>query len=156
MHLAEQGEHPMSTEDNKALVRRFFEEVFSKGDFVAADEILAANHVNHFPGNPPGLPSGAEGYKQLLAMYRAAFPDLHAAIEDQFAEGDKVVTRTTSTGTNTGSLFDMYPTGKSVVVTGITIDRIAGGKIVESWGNFDQLGLMQQIGLLATFANRPV
>ncbi len=71
-------------------------------------------------------------------------------------EGDKVVTRTTPTGTNTGSLFDMYPTGKSFVVTGINIDRIAGGKIVESWGNFDQLGLMQQIGLLATYANRQV
>jgi predicted ester cyclase len=146
----------MSTEDNQALVRRYFEEVFSKGDFAAADEILAANHVNHFPGNPPGLPAGAEGYKQLLAIYRTALPDLHATIEDQVAEGDKVVTRTTSTGTSKGFLFELYPTGRSFVVTGITIDRIAGGKIVESWGNFDQLGLWQQIGLLAAYADKQV
>jgi predicted ester cyclase len=146
----------MSTEHNMALVRRYFEEVFSKGDFAAADEILDANHANHFAGNPPGLPSGAEGYEHLLAMYRDAFPDLHATIEDQVAQGDKVVTRTTSTGANKGFLFEMYPLGKSFVVTGITIDRIAGGKIVESWGNLDQLGLLQQIGLLVTYANKQV
>ena len=143
----------MSTEDNKALVRRYYEEVFSKGNFAVADEILAAAHVNHFPATPPDLPSGAEGYKQFLDIYRTAFPDLHATIEHQVAEGDMVVTHTTLTGTNRGVVFEMYPLGRSFVVTGMYIDRIAEDKIVESWGSFDQLGLLQQIGLLVAYAD---
>jgi steroid delta-isomerase-like uncharacterized protein len=138
----------MSIEENKAIARRAYEEVFSKGNFSLADELYASAHVNHFPGNPPGLPSGLEGLKQLIAFYRSAFPDLHFTVEDQIAEGDRVVTRTTSTGTNTGPLMSVPATGKSVVVTGIQIDRIADGKIVETWGNFDQLGLFQQLGII--------
>jgi steroid delta-isomerase-like uncharacterized protein len=138
----------MSTEENKAIVRRAYEEVFSNGNFAVADELYTATHVNHYPGNPPGLPSGLEGFKQLIAFYRSAFPDLHFTIEDQIAEGDKVVTRTTSAGTNTGSLMGIPATGKSATITGIQIDRIADGKIVETWGNFDQLGLLQQIGIV--------
>jgi predicted ester cyclase len=140
----------MSTSDNKALARRVYEEFF-EGDFAVADELFASNHVNHYPGNPPGLPPGVPGLKQLIGMYRTAFPDLHFVVEDQLAEGDKVVTRITSTGTFTGSLMGMPGTGKSAVVTGILIDRIVDGKVMESWGNFDQLGLFQQIGLIPAF-----
>jgi predicted ester cyclase len=142
----------MSTKENKALVGRFFEEVLLGGNFTLADELFAATHLNHFPGNPVGLPPGLEGFKQLIAMYRAAFPDLHATIEDQIAEGDKVVTRARASGTNTGSLFGMPATGKFATVISIQIDRIADGKIVESWANFDQLGMLQQLGLFPSSA----
>jgi steroid delta-isomerase-like uncharacterized protein len=138
----------MSTEENKMIARRAYEKLFGEGQYALADELYASTHVNYFPGNPPGLPSGVEGLKQLIALYRNAFPDLHFTIEDQIAEGDKVVSRTTTTGTNTQPLMGMPATGKSVVVTGIQIDRIVDGKIVESWGNFDQLGLLQQLGVI--------
>lgn len=138
----------MSTEENKAIARRAYEKLFSEGQYALADELYASTHVNYFPGNPPGLPAGVEGLKQLIGLYRSAFPDLHFTIEDQIAEGDKVVTRTTTTGTNTQPLMGMPATGKSAVVTGIQIDRIVDGKIVETWGNFDQLGLLQQLGVI--------
>jgi steroid delta-isomerase-like uncharacterized protein len=136
----------MSTEANKAIARRNFEEVWNEGKLAAVDEIIAANHVNRDPANP-GV-SGPEGFKQLVSMYRSAFPDTHFAIEAQIAEGDKVVTRWTARGTHQGELMGIPPTGKQLAVTGMTIDRIVGGKIAESWANWDTLGLMQQLGVV--------
>ncbi len=95
-----------------------------------------------------GWPRGPEGAKAVVATYRGAFPDVHFTIEDQIVEGDKVVTRWTGQGTNTGSLFGMPPTGKPATVTGIQIDRIAGDKIAKTWVNFDALGMMQQLGVI--------
>src|SRR6266566_7237188 len=138
----------MSTEDNKALNRRLFQEFWDQKNLAVADELLAANHVDHTPGSPPGLPPGPEGFKQFASVYFTAFPDLRITIDDMVAEGDTVVTRWTAQGTNTGSLFGMPATNKSATVTGITIYRIAGGKIVETWTNFDGLGMMQQLGVV--------
>lgn len=133
----------VSTEQHKALVRRFTE-VVNTGDVDALDEVVVRDLVDHaaFPGQPSGL----EGYKQSLALGRRAFPDGRITIEDMIAEGDKVVTRYTSRGTHRGEFLGMLPTGKVVAFTGVVIHRIAGGKIAEEWGNWDQLGLMQQLG----------
>ena len=140
----------MLSETNKTVSRRFFEEVFGKGELNVLDEIITKDHVNSGPGNPPGLPNGPEGTKQLVTMYRNAFPDVHFTIDEQIAEGDKVVTRWTGHGTHQGELFGIPATGKSSTVTGIAVDRIANGKIAESWGIFDQFGMMQQLGVIPT------
>ena len=136
------------SEENKALVRRSFEEVWNDKNLDALDEIVAPDVVNH--SSPPGLPEGVEGNKAFIGMYLSAFPDTKMTIEDMIATGDKVVTRWVATGTHDGELMGIPPTGKHVTVTGIGIDRISGGKIVESWGEFDALGMMQQLGVAPT------
>jgi steroid delta-isomerase-like uncharacterized protein len=136
----------MSTEENKTIARRSFEEPWNQGNLAAVDEIYAATYVNHDPANP-GI-EGLAGQKQLIRTYRTAFPDTHFKIEEQIAEGDKVVTRWTATGTHRGDLMGIAPTGKQARVSGINIDHIADGKIQESWSNWDTLGLMQQLGVV--------
>ena len=136
----------MSTEDNKALMRRFLEEVFNKKKLAAIDEFLAPNHVDHTL--PPGLPGGPEGTKQAISMTLTAFPDLHLTVEDMIAEGDKVVTRFTTHGTQQRAFGGIPPTGKHVKVSTIEITRIAGGKLVEDWGLDDRLGMLQQLGVI--------
>ena len=138
----------MLTETNKAVSRRFFEEVFGKGNLAVADEIVDKDHINTGPSNPPGLAPGLEGTKQFITMYRNAFPDLRFTIDEQIAEGDKVVTRWTAYGTNQGEMAGIPATGKSATVTGIVVDRIVNGKIVESWPTFDQFGMLQQLGVI--------
>jgi steroid delta-isomerase-like uncharacterized protein len=133
----------MSVEENKAIFRRIVEEGFNKGNLAIVDELVATNHVNHTDNV-----HGPEEYKQFINMYRTAFPDLHMTIEDQIAEGDKVVNRWTSRGTHKGELMGIPPTGKQTTVTGMYVARIIGGKIVEEWGNLDALGMMQQIGVV--------
>ena len=134
----------MSTEHNKALVRRFIEEVWNQKHLASIDVLVATNYLDHTSGNPPG----PEGLKQFAEAYISAFPDLHTTIEDQVAEGDKVVTRWTSYGTNTGSFFGQPATGKSAMIAGMSIDRIADGKIFESWDALDQLGMLQQLEMI--------
>ena len=140
----------MLTETNKALSRRFLEEVFNQGKLDVLDEITAKDHVNSGPGTLPGLPAGPEGNKHLVTVYRNAFPDIHFTVDEQIAEGDKVVTRWTGHGTHQGELLGIPATGKSSTVTGIAVDRIVNGKIAESWGIFDQFGMMQQLGVIPT------
>jgi steroid delta-isomerase-like uncharacterized protein len=140
----------MLTETNKALSRRFLEEVFNKGKLNVLDEIIAKDHVSTGPGTLPGLPTGPEGQKQLVTVYRNAFPDVHFTVDEQIAEGDKVVTRWTGRGTHKGELLGIPATGKSSTVTGIAVDWIVNGKIAESWGIFDQFGMMQQLGVIPT------
>ncbi len=127
----------MSTEENKDIARRAIEELWNKGNMAVADELLAANFVNHDPvGGPEGPEtSNLEAYKQGIIDFRTDFPDFHVTIEEMIAEGDKVVTRWTCTGTHKGKsgVFDIAPTGKSVTIEGATIDHIAGGKILEEW-----------------------
>jgi steroid delta-isomerase-like uncharacterized protein len=135
----------MSTEDNKAISRRNFEEVWNKGQLDLIPEIVAANLINHDPANPDV--QGPEGFRQLVTMYRTAFPDTQFTLEEQIAEGDKVVTRWTTRGTHQAELMGIAPTNKLVTVTGMTIDRLEGGKIAESWANWDTMGLMQQLGV---------
>ncbi len=140
----------MSTETNKAVARRFLIEVFGQGKLAVADEIVAPEHVDRGPGSVPGLPPGPEGAKMFVTVYRNAFPDVQFTIDEQIAEGDKVMTRWTAHGTHKGELAGVPPTGKSATVTGMAVDRIVNGKIVESWGIFDQFGMLQQLGVIPT------
>ena len=138
----------MSTEENKALARRFRLEVFSQGNIAAIDEICDANWTYHDPSDPQGnWPRGPQGMRQLVNLYRSAFPDLHFTIEEEVAEGDKVVTRWTARGTHKGELMGIPPTGRQATVTGITINRIANGKIVEDWPPSDMMAYLQQVGV---------
>ena len=136
------------SEENKALARRYVEEVVNKGNLAVIDELAAADFVEHnpFPGQAPGI----EGEKQLIGMMRAAFPDLHSTIEDVIAEGDKVVLRATTRGTHKGEFMGIPPTGKQVTVTEIHIMRFVGGKGVEHWAEVDMMGMMQQLGVAPT------
>jgi steroid delta-isomerase-like uncharacterized protein len=138
----------MLTETNKTLSRRFFEEVWNKGDLAVLNEILTKDHFNSGPGTPPELPTGPEGTKQLVTMYRNAFPDVHFTIDEQLAEGEKVLTRWTGHGTHQGELQGIPATGKSSTISGIVIDRIVNGKIAESWGLFDNFSMLQQLGVI--------
>ncbi|HET9921983.1 MAG TPA: ester cyclase [Ktedonobacteraceae bacterium] len=136
----------MSTEENKALIRRFYEEVFNEKKLEALDEFYAPDHVDHTL--PPGLPTSPDGTRQAIAMTLTALPDLHVTIEDMIAEGDRVVTRFTTHGTQQGAFGSIPPTGKRVAISTIEITRVADGKIVEDWGLDDRLGMLQQLGLL--------
>jgi len=135
------------SEENKALSRRAIEEIFNAGNLEAADEIIAQDHVQHDP-TMPEEGRGREHMKEFASMYRSAFPDVHIEIEDQIAEGDKVATRWTGTGTHEGELMGIEPTGNRVRITGMTIDRIADGQIAETWDIYDALGMMQQLGAI--------
>jgi len=137
----------MSTEQNKALFRRLMEEVFDRGNISLIDELFAPDFVEH-EELPPGIPAGSEGVKQLSTMFRSAFPDFKATIDDMIAEGDKVVVRGTWSGTHEGEFMGIPPTGKRVSFGVIDIVRIEGGKFVEHWGQMDNMGLMQQLGLI--------
>ncbi len=132
------------TEDNKALNRRFVEEIINQGNIEAIDELIDPGVVDH--AAPPGFPTGREGAKQFVAIVRSAFPDLHHTIEDLIAEGDKVVMRSTWSGTHQGEFMGIPATGRRVTVSGIDISRCADGRMVEHWEQFDALGLMQQLG----------
>jgi steroid delta-isomerase-like uncharacterized protein len=134
------------SEENKALVRRYFEEIWDKGNLGLLDELFATSFVRHGPTGTEGEVRGLEGFKGLVSMYRSAFPNLQIPIEDLVAEGDRVVTRWTARGTHQGELMGNTPTGNQLTVTGILIDRISSGKIEEEWVDYDTLHFMQQIG----------
>jgi steroid delta-isomerase-like uncharacterized protein len=135
------------SEKNKAIARRLYDELASQGNLSLADEIVAANFVDH---NPPGpdIPPGREGLKQVFATYRSAFPDMRMTVEDQVAEGDKVVSRATVSGSHLGDYMGMPSTGKTFSIGIIDILRLEGGKIAEHWGEADTMGMMQQLGVV--------
>jgi steroid delta-isomerase-like uncharacterized protein len=137
----------VSAEENKAVSRRVAEEVFNGGNVDLADELYAPDYVLHDPSLPEDL-HGPEGIKRYAAMTLGAFPDIRVAVEDQVAEGDKVVSRWTATGTHTGDLMGIPPTGRRVEISGVTINRFSGGKIAEDWYQSDDLGMMQQLGVV--------
>jgi steroid delta-isomerase-like uncharacterized protein len=137
----------MSAEESKALARRVLEEMFNKGNLDVADELLAPNYVDHDPAMPEDI-HGPEGFKQYVSGYRSAFSDLHLTFEDQIAEGDKVVTRWTGTGTHDGELSGIAPTGNRVTLPGMEIVRISGGKLVEGWEGYDMMNLMRELGVM--------
>jgi predicted ester cyclase len=137
-------------EENKAIVRRQEQELFTQGNLDAADEIYAPNYVGHDPSNPQDI-HGLEAAKQAAADYRKAFPDLQVTIEELIAEGDKVAARVRFCGTHQGELEGIAPTGRRVESTGIIISRIEAAKIAEDWANFDDLGLMRQLGAIPEF-----
>lgn len=132
-------------EENEALTRRWTEEVFNQRRLDVAEEIYAPDHVLHDPATRD-LPRGPEGMKQFARIYHEAFPDARLTIEDIFSVGDRVAFRWTGHGTNHGELMGMAPTGRSVTVPGISIERVADGRIAETWFTWDNAGLMQQLG----------
>ena len=139
----------MSTEENKNVVRRLYEtinEAVSTGKLELLDAIIAPNVEDHNPA--PGQGSGIDGVRQAFGMSHDAFPDMHITVEDMIAEGDLVVARVTARGTNTGEFAGIPATGKQFAQTGIDILRVAKGKVVERWGAFDDLGLLQQLGAI--------
>jgi predicted ester cyclase len=135
----------MSTEENKAIVRRFLEGIFSQGNPDVVDELADPNFVVHDPSSE-AKEVDTQGVKESIAWSHSAFPDLRVTIEDQVGEGDKVATRWRVRGTHQGEMMGAAPTGTQVTFTGTQTDYILGGKIVESWSNWDTLGMLQQIG----------
>ena len=137
----------MSTEQNKALARRIMEEVINQGNASLADELFAPDFVEH-EELPPGIPSGIEAVKTLFTMFRGAFPDFQVKVDDLIAEGDKVVVRSTWSGTHKGEFMGIPASGKRVSFGVYDTIRMADGKVVEHWGQMDNMGLMQQIGAI--------
>jgi steroid delta-isomerase-like uncharacterized protein len=131
--------------ENARGSRRIIEEMFGAGNYELAHELIAADAVSHDPAQPERV-TGAAGAIESARGYRDAFPDLRMTVDQVVADGDDVAIRWTARGTHKGDLFGIAPTGKEATVTGITIDRWAGGKIAESWTNWDTLGLLQQLG----------
>ncbi|NUP07394.1 MAG: ester cyclase [Polyangiaceae bacterium] len=140
-------ERPSAEAQQLAVVRRYFDEVWSAGKLEALDELLAPDYVNHTPSTP-NPPPGPGGLKPIVAAFREAFPDLHFTIEDAFVDGDRVAVRVTMEGTHDGTLFGIAPTHKRVRVGQINIERFRDGKIVEHWRVTDELGLMKQLGIV--------
>jgi predicted ester cyclase len=141
----EREEHVVS-EENKALFRRTYEELLNQGDLAVADELIAPDFINHEA--PPGRDRGPESMRGLATMLRTAFPDLHFTIEELIAEGDVVAGRLTMSGTHEGPLMGMPPTGRSVRQNQMHVVRFREGKAVEHWGVRDDLGMMQQMGVM--------
>ena len=132
------------SEENKAVIRRIYEEFINQGNINTFDELVSSDFIDH--EEFADLPPTAEGVKQVFAMFRSAFPDLQATIHDLIAEGDKAVARATWSGSHKGEFMGIPASGKSVTFGVIDVFRFAGGKVVEHWGQSDELGLMQQIG----------
>ena len=141
----------MSVEQNKALIRRYIEVGWSTGDMSAVSDAIAPDYRRHQPNMAMAVESEKD-LEQLIGMYRAGVPDLNIRVQHIVAEGDDwVVTRVICTGTHTGELAGIPPTGKTVDFTASDIFRMADGKVVESWHNVDDLGLLQQIGIIPAF-----
>lgn len=132
-------------QENSALIRRWFEEVWNNGRMEAIDEMASPDVVGHGQAQH-AIDIGIEQFRNFATDLRNAFPDMQVTIDQTIEEGDKVVAHWTSTMTHKGAFLGFAPTGKKATVTGISIQRIANGKIVEGWDNWDQLGLLVQIG----------
>lgn len=134
---------------NKLIGRRVLLEMWGAGDLGVADELFAPEYVDHVGLGPePSRVVGAEGIKQSVRLFRVAFPDLQYVVEEEMAERDLVWTRFSASGTHLGSFFGAAPTGRTVTYTGMDLNRIANGQIVESWVNYDALALLQQVGVV--------
>jgi predicted ester cyclase len=138
----------MSADENRALIRRFFEEMDARRDVSVIDDFFAPEFVDHSPA--PGLSPDIDGVRQMFLHFQQATPDGYHAVEDVLADGAKVAVRIRAWGTQTGELFGIPPTGNRIETTGIGVYRIADGKIVEHWNEVDMLGVMQQLGVVPT------
>jgi predicted ester cyclase len=137
-----------------ATARRFFDEIWSQGDFDLVDELFAPEYVGH-PSGPETSVRGPEGVKEYVGRLREGVPDLTMTVEDQVVDQDKVATRWTARGTHAGELMLTEPTGRTATVTGITIQRFEPtGRIIEGWTNWDMLGMVQQFGIIHRSAER--
>ena len=139
--------------DNKAIMRQFWD-VWEQGNIDLLDDLLAPEYVNHTLATPD-LPSGPEGVKEVVSMFRSGVPDLRVVIEDMIAEGDRVATRYALEGTHGGDLFGIAPTGRHLSIKSMTVERLSGGKIVEHWRVTDELDMMRQLGAIGTPESNP-
>ena len=139
------------SEQNKAIVRRLFTELWNNGNLSVADEIFAPNYA-HFDPSTPDFGRGPDGEKKRASLYRNAFPDIHLTIEEVIAEGETVMTRWSCRGTHKGELNGIAPTGKQFTISGMTVARVSNGKIAEGYVNWDAQGLMQQLGVVPQLA----
>ena len=142
----------MSTDENKAIARRLYEEGFNAHNPDVFDELFAADFGQHVASTLPGTWGDREAAKQTFATIFGAFPDWQVTVEDMIAEGDKVVGRYTAQGTQRGEFMGIPATGKPITTTVIDIFRIANGKIAEHWVESDTLGMMQQLGVIPSTA----
>ena len=131
--------------ENKVLIKRWFEEVWNRGRVPAIDELLSPQAVIHGLGPAP---MNVAAFKQFHTMYRTAFPDVRIQVDDVIAEGDKVAVRWSGSGTHQGDSLGFAATGTGVQFAGMTIVRVENGKLVEGWNLFDQLGMLQQLGVV--------
>ena len=136
------------SEANKALIRRWFDEVWNQGRESTIDELLAADAVAHGLGDTEVDLRGPAQFKPFVHNLRGAFPDIRMTIEDTLADGDKVMVRLRVEGTHRGANLGVPPTGRRIHIAGIVLVRIVSGQIVEGWNSWDQLGLLRQIGAL--------
>ena len=138
----------MSTTENKSVISAFIQDVINKGRLERADDLVLADFVELDP--LPGQSQGREGLKEVIAQLRGAFPDIHWVVDEMLAEGARVCTRFTWSGTHRGTFLGIPATDKRVTVKGVVIDRLEGGKMADSRILMDTLGMMQQLGALAT------
>jgi steroid delta-isomerase-like uncharacterized protein len=136
---------------NKTIVTEFIDALFTKGDLEAVDRYLAPEFVNHDPF--PGFAPDREGFRRIGQVFREAFPDWHSQLEVLIAEQDLVTERFTARGTHNGEIMGVAPTGREVVLAGINIFRVRDGKVVERWGRTDDLGLLQQLGIVPAMSS---
>lgn len=134
----------MSAEENKAIVRRYLEETWNQRNLAVIDELVAPDLIQHVRNVPPGR----QGIHQFFVTLFNAFPDVHFTLENMMAEGDKVVWRFTVHGTHQGSFRGLAPTGKRIVLTGMAISRMQAGRLAENWNETDDLGMLQQLGVI--------
>lgn len=146
---AEESDVQITEKENKGLIYRYFEEM-NKGNKAYLDEYFGPNYVYHGPNGD----LDAEGFKTMHSMFLTAFTDIHAVPEDIISEGDKVVTRWKIQCTHKGEFQGIAPTGKRIIVTGIIISRIEMGKTVEEWEEINQLGMLQQLGVISPPGSR--
>jgi steroid delta-isomerase-like uncharacterized protein len=136
--------HELVIEQNKAVYRRFIQEVFNEGRLDMLEQLLSPSYI--YQDAPPGTPPNADGIRQVVTNARTAFPDLNVTIEDMVGEGDKVCARLTTRGTHKGVFFDIPPTGKTISMKGMTMIHFVDGRMVASWVLNDVVGLMNQLG----------
>jgi steroid delta-isomerase-like uncharacterized protein len=139
----------MSNEQNRAVVRRFIDEVFNQGDLSVAEEILAPDYIHHDPATAE-MGSGVDGLEKMIQFYREAFPDYRITLDEQIATEDRVVERWTGRGTHQGTMMGIPATNRTIEASGISIHRLQNGKIAETWTVFDTAGLLRQLGVVPT------
>ncbi len=141
----------MAVMTNQQLFQRYFDEVANAGNLELADEFFAPDYLHHDPANPDPRPMlGPQAVKDHLTSLKGAFPDLVFEVEDTVSDGDQIIVRWTARGTNTGDYFGMPATGKPIEITGMNTWRTQGGKAIEGWVNRDDIGLLQQLGVIPT------
>lgn len=141
----------MAVMTNQQLFQRYFDEVANGGNLELADEIFASDYLHHDPANPDPRPMvGPQAVKDHLTSLKGAFPDLVFEVEDMVADDEQIIVRWTARGTNTGDYFGMPATGKPIEITGMNTWRTRDGQAIEGWVNRDDIGLLQQLGVIPT------